>query len=100
MKRYSPIGHPLEGEDGLTDAALRAYLLGRATKADAARLEARLREDEQLLNTLRSLEDDLFDEYVRNTLSPDDARQFLERYGDQKDRLAFARALAARTRDT
>lgn len=84
----------------MTDAALRAYLLGRATDADAARLEAQLLEDEQLVGTLQSLEDDLFDEYARNTLSADDARRFLERYGDQKERLTFARALAARTSRT
>lgn len=81
----------------MTDIALRAYLLGRATDADAARIEARLKEDEQLVGTLQSLEDDLFDEYARNSLSADDARRFLERYGDQQERLAFARALAART---
>ena len=84
----------------MTDIALRAYLLGRATDADAARLGERLLEDEQLLGTLQSLEDDLFDEYARNILSEDDARRFLERYGDQQDRLTFARALAARTSRT
>jgi hypothetical protein len=73
-------------------------LLGKATDADAARLEARLQKDEQLVRTLQSLEDDLFDEYARNTLSADDARRFLERYGHETDRLAFARALATRTR--
>ena len=96
MKRYSPVGHPSVGDAWLTDVALRDYLLGRATAADAARLKERLLEDEQLSGALQSLEDDLFDEYARNTLSADDARRFLERYGDQKDRLTFARALAAR----
>ena len=81
----------------MTDTALRAYLLGRAAEADAARLEERLLEDEQLFATLQSVEDDLFDDYARKKLSADDAQRFLAKYGDQRDRLAFAGALAART---
>jgi hypothetical protein len=97
MKRYSPLEHPSVGEEWLTDTALKAYLLGRATDADAARVEERLLEDEQLFATLQSVEDDLFDDYARKKMSAEDAQRFLAKYGDQRDRLAFAGALAART---
>jgi hypothetical protein len=76
---------------------MRAYLLGRATEAEAAHLEARLIDDEEVFETLRGVEDDLFDEYAQGTLGGDERERFVERYGAERGRLIVAHALAART---
>src|SRR5438128_5644463 len=76
---------------------MRAYLLGQAPEADAALFEERLLEDEQIYTTLRSVEDDLFDEFARGTLTETERAQFLERYGADRSRLVVARALAQRS---
>lgn len=80
----------------MTDHELRAYLLGQSAPDDAARLEERLLEDQDVFDALRGMEDDLFDEYARGRLTADERRQFLARYGGQTERLAFADALARR----
>jgi hypothetical protein len=79
------------------NADLRAYLLGHATPEDAERVEARLLEDQDVFDAVREAEHDLFDEYARGRLAAGDRARFLERFGTQTDRIAFARALAART---
>jgi hypothetical protein len=81
----------------LNDADLRAYLLGQTTEPDAERLEVRALEDEDFFCTVRSVEDDLFDEYVRGTMADDERPLFLARYGGEQDRLRTARALMTRT---
>jgi hypothetical protein len=80
----------------VTDAECRAYLLGRLTPAEADRLEARMLDDDELFQAARSAEDDLFDAFARGQLLPDDRSRFLERFGGDRDRIAFARAFAAR----
>lgn len=79
------------------DTPLRDYLLGRLPEAEAERLEARLVEDDEVFQTLRGVEDDLFDEFARGTLGADDREAFQRRYGDQNQRVRFARALARRS---
>jgi hypothetical protein len=81
----------------LSDSDLRVYLLGQASGTDAERLEGLLLDDEESFEVCRGVEDDLFDDFVGGRLSPVERKQFLERYGDQTARLAFARALARRT---
>jgi hypothetical protein len=78
-------------------AELRAYLLGMLPEPAAVSLEERIVEDDDLFLTLRSLEDDLFDEYARGGLIGVERERFLEKYGSDGGRLAFAGALAART---
>jgi hypothetical protein len=80
----------------LTDLAMRAYLLGQATEAEAARLEERLLEDDETFQTLCSVEDDLFDEYARGGLTAQERQRFADRYGSDRGRLLVARALARR----
>ena len=80
----------------VNEPSLRAYLLGQLPAAEADGLEERLLEDEELFLTLRGVEDDLFDAYVRGTLTDDERRRFEERHDRRKERIAFARALAAR----
>jgi anti-sigma-K factor RskA len=80
----------------MTEPQLRAYLLGRLPETEAERLEEKLLQDEELFLTLRSVEDDLFDEHARQELDPSESDAFMNRYGAQNERLAFARALADR----
>jgi hypothetical protein len=76
---------------------MRAYLLGQAPEADAVRLEERLLEDEQIFTTLRSVEDDLFDEYALGGLTGEERARFIERYGSDRGRLLAAEVLARRS---
>jgi hypothetical protein len=80
----------------LSDSELRAYLLGQATEEQAAHLEARLLDDDEVFTTLRGVEDDLFDELARGTLTPDERARFVARYGADRDRMIVAQALAQR----
>jgi hypothetical protein len=80
----------------LNDHELRSYLLGRLPEADAQRLEERLLADQETFETLRGVEDDLIDDYARERLDEADRRSFLERYGAQRGRVGFARALHKR----
>lgn len=81
----------------MTDPELRAYLLGRLPEADAERLEQRLLEGEEVFQTLRSVEDDLIDDYARDRLDASERQGFEARYAGQTDRLTFAHALSKRT---
>jgi hypothetical protein len=81
----------------LNDADLRAYLLGQTTEPDAERLEIRALEDEDFFSAVRSVEDDLFDEYVRGAMADAERPLFLARYGGHQERLRMARALMMRT---
>ncbi len=78
------------------DIQLRDYLLGRLPESDAERLEEDLIESEEVYLTLRTLEDDLFDEYARGDLDDKDRDAFLKRYSARKNRIAFAKALTHR----
>src|SRR4051794_6313936 len=75
----------------------RAYLLGRMPDADAEQFEARLLDDDETFEMLRSIEDDLLDDYARGRLTADDRPRLVQRYGNQPARLQFAAALAQRT---
>jgi hypothetical protein len=81
----------------MTDAALRAYLLGRLTASEAAVVEASLLEDADLFSRMETAEDDLFDAVARNNLDADDRARFMERFGDEYGRRQFAQALVHRT---
>jgi hypothetical protein len=81
----------------LTDAGLRAYLLGQTTEANAERVEIRALDDEDFFETIKSVEDDLFDEYARGSMTDDERSLFLAKYGADRDRLRVAHALAGRT---
>ncbi len=79
-----------------SDSELRSYLLGRMAEAEAERLEALLLEDEEQFQNLRGIEDDLFDDYARDALAPEERQSFLTRYGNERQRIRFARTLARR----
>lgn len=80
----------------MTDPTLRAYFLGGLAEEEAQRLEEKALEDDQLFTTMRSAEDDLFDDYARHRLSKDEEAAFARRFGQQHERIRFARTLAAR----
>jgi hypothetical protein len=81
------------------DIQLRDYLLGRLPETEAERLEEHLIESEEVFLTLRTLEDDLFDEFVRGEMDDAERDAFLQRYGRKHNRIAFARALAQKRAD-
>jgi hypothetical protein len=80
----------------MTDPTLRAYFLGRLPEEEAQRIEEQVLEDDELFTTMRSAENDLFDDYAHHRLSGDEENAFLLRYGDRKDRIRFAKTLAVR----
>lgn len=80
----------------VNETELRAYLLGRLPEADAARLEERFLDDDELFETLRGVEDDLVDEFAQGRMSNTDARAFAGRTEGQENRVRFAHALSKR----
>jgi hypothetical protein len=80
----------------LTDAELRAYLLGQAAEATAEQMEVRALDDEDFFATIKGVEDDLFDEYARGRMTEAERSLFLAKYGAERERLRVAHALAAR----
>lgn len=81
----------------MTEAALRAYLLGKLSESEVDLVENRLVEDPNYFSELEVAEDDLFDAYARGQLDSDDRQRFLARFGKDESRRQFAEALAART---
>src|SRR6185436_6372688 len=74
-----------------------AYLLHQMSEADRAAFAERSLDDADLHAQVRAVEADLFDDYARGRLSPDE-RTRLERYllgsTHQQQKLALAEALA------
>ena len=81
----------------MTEAALRAYLLGKLTESEAELVEARLVEDPDLFGQMETAEDDLFDAFARGSLDADERARFVERFGADQQRQRFAQALVTRT---
>jgi hypothetical protein len=81
----------------MTEAALRAYLLGKLTESEVEQVEVRLVEDPDFFAQMESAEDDLLDAFARGNLDADDRAKFVERFGADSRRLRFAKALAQRT---
>jgi anti-sigma factor RsiW len=76
------------------------YLLGQLPEAECHRLEERLLADPELFETAEAAEDELIDRYARGEMEPDERRQLERRLlGSERirERIAFAKALAART---
>jgi hypothetical protein len=78
----------------MNETRLRHYLLGILPEPEAEALEERLLEDEELFVTLRSVEDDLLDDFANGRLDDSALSAFRQRYRGR--RLTFARALAHR----
>jgi len=80
----------------MSDAALRAYLLGKLTESELELIENRLVEDADLFSQMETAEDDLFDAFARGRLDGDEQARFLERFGADQRR-QFAEAFVKRT---
>ena len=81
----------------MTEAELRAYLLGKLAESEAELVETRLLEEEELFSQMETAEDDLFDAFARGALDENERARFLERFGADRHRLHFAKAFAARS---
>ena len=81
----------------MTEAAVRAYLLGKLTDSEAELVEARLLEDADLFSRMETAEDDLFDAFARGNLDQDERARFLEKFGADHTRRRFAEAFVTRT---
>jgi hypothetical protein len=79
-------------------AKIRAWLLGRLDETESEEIEAGLLESDERFETVRAVESELFDELAAGRMSAADRDAFLERHRTPADRqrLAFARAMAAR----
>jgi len=75
---------------------VRSYLLGASDEATSESIETRALQDAEFFETIRSVEDDLFDQFARGELSEDERAAFLRQFGQQSDRIRFADALARR----
>jgi anti-sigma factor RsiW len=83
------------GED--LAARLEAYLLGRLSDEDQARIEALLFEDDDVLDALRDAEDALIDRYLTGELARADREAFEHTFATsatRQQRIAFARLLS------
>jgi hypothetical protein len=84
----------------LTDDLLIRYLLGELEEPDRIRIQESLFSDDDVFNRLLEAEDDLVDRYARGELAGPE-RELFERAvlprESTRQRLIFARALAART---
>jgi hypothetical protein len=96
MKRFADSPHHLQ-EHFMTEAALRAYLLGKLTESEVDLVETRLVEDPDLFSQLETAEDDLFDAFARGALDADERVRFIERFGAAGSRHRFAKAFVQRT---
>ncbi|HUJ13513.1 MAG TPA: hypothetical protein VL284_06935 [Thermoanaerobaculia bacterium] len=75
---------------------IRDYLLGAVDQTAAEGIETRALGEEEFYETVRSVEDDLFDDYAHGRLGASDREAFLRRFGSDSERVVFARALAGR----
>ena len=78
------------------DSGLRRYLLGLLPEGEAEALETEYLARPEVLERLRSLEDDLLDDYAAGRLDRDDTAAFEGRYlasSPLRDRVVTARAL-------
>jgi hypothetical protein len=96
MKHFPGFSHPSQ-ESSMTEAALRAFLLGKLTESESEQVEARLLEDADFFGQMETAEDDLFDAFARGALDQDEQARFLERFGGDEHRRRFATAFAQRT---
>ena len=82
---------------------LRSYLLGRLAEEEAARLEGKLLEDDELFALCEAVEADLLAAYERGELVTADAEQVRNRLASSsagRERLALARFLNAAARES
>jgi hypothetical protein len=78
-------------------ARIEAYLLGRLSDDEQARIEALMFEHEDVFEAIRDAEDDLIDRYLAGELAQPDCDAFEQVFAisaTRKERIAFARMLS------
>jgi hypothetical protein len=76
--------------------AARRFLLGRLTSEESETFETRLIAEAGLFETVRAVEDELLDAFVRGALTAEERQALAARFEQQPDRVRFATALTRR----
>jgi len=85
------------------ETLIRRYLLGQASDTEEQELEDRYVDDDNYFEHLETIEEELIDAYVAGDLSGDERRHFEQHFlssTQRCERVAFARALAAKASET
>ena len=82
-------------EEILTDAVLREFLLGKVGDEEAARIESLFLTDSEARERVLVLEQELIEDYLEDTLTPDEREKFLLRYGQTAAQLQQLRITKA-----
>jgi hypothetical protein len=83
-------------EEAATDAQLRQFLLGKIEDEERQRIESLFLTDSQMREKLLAAEQELFDDYLEESLSTSDREAFLSLYGDttaQRRKLRIAKSI-------
>ena len=83
-------------EELLTDAMLRKFLLGKVDEAERERLENLFLTDSEAREKVLVVEQELVEDYLENSLTREDRREFLARYGqtpEQQQQLQISKAI-------
>jgi hypothetical protein len=83
-------------EEAATDAQLRQFLLGKVEEEERQRIESLFLTDLLMRERVLAAEQELFDDYLEESLSTADRETFLSRYGDtraQRRKLRIAKSV-------
>jgi hypothetical protein len=83
-------------EEAPTDAQLRQFLLGKVDDEERQRVESLFLTDSLMKERVLAAEQELFDDYLEESLSPADRERFLSLYGDtaaQRRKLRIAKSV-------
>ncbi len=83
-------------EEAATDAQLRQFLLGKLEDEERQRIESLFLTDSLMRERVLAAEQELFDDYLEESLSTPDRETFLSRYGDtsaQRRKLRIAKSV-------
>jgi hypothetical protein len=83
-------------EEAATDAVLRQFLLGKITEEERQRIESLFLTDSYMREKVLAAEQELFDDYLEESLSTADREAFLSLYGDtsaQRRKLRIAKSV-------
>ena len=83
-------------EESMTDALLREFLLGKATDEERERIENLYLTDSQTRERVLILEQDLIEDYLEDSLTPEDKARFLLRYAqtdEQRRKLRITKSI-------
>lgn len=72
-------------EETVSDALLRAFLLGKIDVEERDRIEILFLTDSQERERLLSAEQDLIEDYLEDNLTPEDKRKFIALYGQTRE---------------